>query len=69
MEIIGIDKSLQSMEEAIEKFEDDAGYPLTDTGLAIFQYAWIVSATQVMKKAMQSSDDESSQEPSCVSTQ
>ena len=48
MEIIGIDKTLQSMEEAIAHFEEGAHYELSSAERAIFQYAWMVSATKTM---------------------
>jgi len=52
MQVIGIDKSLQSMEDAMIAFEEQSGYKLDEAQLAIFQYSWIVSATATMKAMM-----------------
>ena len=49
MQVIGINKSLQSMEDAIITFEEQSGYKLDEAQLAVFQYSWIVSATATMK--------------------
>ena len=57
MEVIGIDKTLKTMEEAMERFEQDAGYQLTDSDKALFQYSWIVSATYAMKSTMKQMEE------------
>jgi len=52
MKVIGIDKSLRSMEDAMINFEEQSGYKMDESQLAVFQYAWIVSATATMKAMM-----------------
>ena len=49
MQVIGINKTLQSMEDAMINFEEQSGFKMDESQLAVFQYAWIVSATSTMK--------------------
>ena len=40
------------MEDAMISFEEQSGFKMDESQLAVFQYAWIVSATSTMKAMM-----------------
>ena len=52
MQVIGIDKSLRTMEDAIVIFEEQSKYKLNETERAIFQFSWLTASTAAMKETM-----------------